>query len=90
MTLFTSYLAFGIRECAIWGPFATVLGIITRAGLEAIYDGVDQEKARVLWNNVWGSDDNSTDTGNGTRDSSGGPVGHPWIVAQRRRIVEGS
>jgi hypothetical protein len=82
---FTSYLEFDTFDWPIWGPFATVLGITSRAGLEAIYNGADQEVAGMYWKNLWGSKNNSEETGDGRNGISGAPG---LVHVQRRRTTE--
>jgi hypothetical protein len=85
---FLSYLRFDPFDWPIWGPFATVLGIIFRAGLEALYNSADREPAREFQNSLWEGNNSSEETGVSQNGSSGGPGKYLLVPIQRRRSTK--
>jgi len=83
---FTSYLKFDPFDWPIWGPFATVLGIVARAGIEVIYNSADYELAMGFWDRLWGNND----SGNGDNQygSNHGSNSYPMSTFQHRRAAE--
>ncbi|EUC29667.1 hypothetical protein COCCADRAFT_8169 [Bipolaris zeicola 26-R-13] len=47
---FISYLKFDLSDWPIWGPLAMVLGVVARAGMEAIYSSADCDMVKGFWN----------------------------------------
>ena len=68
-TMFTYCFCFDLFDWPIWGPFATVLGVVFGAGLEAAYHDTDSQLSGELWKKSAASN-NDAGTGYGLSGSS--------------------
>ena len=85
---FTSYLKFDPYDWPIWGPLATVLGIIARAGIQAIYNSRDRELATNFWGRLCGNGGSGGDGRDNNGGGGNGPNDFEMGRLQRRRTAE--
>lgn len=83
MTGFMIWAGLDLFDWFVWGPLIVDLGIIVRAGIEAVADSPQSGMLRTTWNGLWGFEAQPQQNGHG---GPGGLEEHEMqVYASHRR-----